>query len=232
MRSISSWKINLTKFRDNIKKVQDITKSKLMIMLKAQAYGHGLFEMVESLDIYKQDEISIGVASLQEAIAIRKICPQCQLDIYVFSEILIQEEKFHEYYLDFNITPIISSLKDLKDLLSYKELSSLPIYLKFNTGMNRLGIEFNELEDIFQLLKINQRKQVQHVMSHFACSYIKGHTLTEKQCEKFEKILKAFDQNNIEVKEQSIANSGAIEQGIGYQYTHVRPGLKTFGVIV
>jgi len=111
------------------------------------------------------------------------------------------------------------------------DFKHLPLYLKFNTGMNRLGIELSEIEDVILQLKKYKRQSIEHVMSHFSSSYIpfKEGNRTFRQYNKFNELVKDIKGAGIEINETSCANSGAIEQGYALECSHIRPGLMLYG---
>lgn len=228
MRHTSYLEINFRLLSENMEKIRKLSgKASIIPMVKADAYGNGLIPVTQHL--VREEKIrKIGVASLGEALKLSKECPDLDTEYIVFSDTDIAEEKFRSAYADFNITPVIHQPSDLDHFLKDERLKDVPLIIKVNTGMNRLGFTLEELEK--SLPKLRSRG-VKHLMTHFAYSYapLKSGDKTSRQIEEFAKAKKLLSDAGVSVEETSTANSGAIEQGIGTGETYVRPGLMMYG---
>jgi alanine racemase len=231
MRLKSSLKINLNYLKSNWEEVCTLTNhKKILFMVKANAYGHGLKEISQYVcEELKAEEL--GVASLGEGIYLRENLPDSKNEIYVFSDTNLNQHNVLQNYLDYRLIPVIHNLNDLQLLLNEPKARNIPLVLKFNTGMNRLGINLDQTSQVIQLLKQKARTEIHHLMTHFAESYFKisGKDLTSIQYEKFKKIKDELTTEGIKIIYSSCANSGAIEQKFISQETHVRPGLMMYG---
>lgn len=231
MRNSTEMTVNLSHLAYNLGLLKKLAPSnQILFMVKANAYGHGLLEIVQ----FAFEDLGInefGCASLGEALTIRKELPKIECDLYVFSDGEIQDPEYRSAYVNYNILPVIHNLKDLKTILDDSDLNFLPLVLKFDTGMHRLGIDPADLHQVISLLKQHGRSEIQHVMTHFANSYLKlkAGDKTYRQLESYKNILHELNQSNINVIHTSCANSGAIEQNIGLEFTHIRPGLMLYG---
>lgn len=201
--------------------------SKILPMVKANAYGHGIVEVSQFLH-HEMKASVLGVATLGEAEAILKEFPSFDGTVTVFSEINLAGNS--KRYSGKKIHPVVSSLEDLETFLS-SSFSHLPLTLKLNTGMNRLGIAEDEWEKAGELIKASQRRSINHLMSHYAYSYLelKDGDRTHRQFENFKKAQSLFLTMGISIDETSMANSGAIEQKFSVSETWVRPGLMLYG---
>ena len=118
-----------------------------------------------------------------------------------------------KYDLDF----VIHSDWQLKNL--EEGLKNNRLWLKLNTGLNRLGFNAEKFESIIKVLE--QKGFINLVlMSHFACADEKGHPLNNKQLQLFEKVTKKF------TYKKSLANSGAVFNYPEAHYDIVRPGIS------
>lgn len=223
--------VDLAKLADNFEELRLLAPSnEILFMIKANAYGHGLCEIAH----FASEELgaaSFGVASLGEAVVLRKKLPSMTSEIFVFSDTNLDEKETRELYLDYNIVPVVSSMEDLENFLEDKSFGSLPLTLKLDTGMHRLGIETDRLEEAAKLIKRAGRKSVKHLMTHFSSSFIKlkEGDKTSRQYELFLQAKKTLSSLGIEIEETSCANSGAIEQGFALEESHIRPGLMLYG---
>ncbi|MFL5785413.1 MAG: alanine racemase, partial [Bacteriovoracaceae bacterium] len=228
MRHSSYLEINLRLLAENMEKIRRLSgKAKVLPMVKADAYGNGIIPITQFL-VNEEKMNRIGVASLGEALKLVKECPDLDAEYWVFSDSEISDPKLRGFYADYNITPVIHQPEDLKHFLTDERLKDVPLVIKVNTGMNRLGFTLEELEKSIPQLKA---RGVKHLLTHFAYSYVPQKTgdKTSRQLEEFAKAKKMLTDAGVSVEETSTANSGAIEQGIGVDESYVRPGLMMYG---
>lgn len=228
MRHSSFLEVRLDLLGENVQKIQGLAPgSKLIPMVKADAYGNGLLPvsrfLIEECGVQK-----LGCASLGEALRLFEECPKLEAEVLVFSDIEFQDERLRSAYLNYNITPVISRASDLRLFLKTPEFKKIPLALKLNTGMNRLGLSRQELEAFIPQLKSHG---VQHLLTHFATSYYlsKQGDKTSRQYDEFLSMKKLLMDAGVAIEETSVANSGAIEQGIGINESYIRPGLMMYG---
>lgn len=233
MRYSSHLSIDFSFLASNFQMLRQLApQNDVIFMIKANAYGHGIDEVTR----FALSELGIrqfGVASIGEAMGIRQRQPDLLAELTVFSETEICNSLYHECYTDYRITPVIHNLDHLEYFLSKSEFKFLPLVLKFDTGMHRLGIPYNAeaLEKVVQLLKQSGRREVEHLMTHFSSSNIplKENDRTHRQYNNFLEIKKFLKSNGVAINKTSCANSGAIEQKFALEETHIRPGLMLYG---
>jgi len=178
--------------------------TKIMAMIKASGYGHGIVEVAHHL---KNKVEYFGVAYLNEGIILRK--QGITTPIMVMNSSANEFELYHMYHLDPEIYSLNLLLK-LKEYLEEKQ-TSLNIHLEFDTGMNRLGFKENEIEQVIQLIKNSKYIHVKSMYSHMACA----EDSTEDSFNKSQ--MKDFDK--ISAQLESELNIGAI--------THIRNSAGT-----
>ncbi len=232
VRHGSYLEVDLGLLQKNVELLKELYKnSEILFMVKANAYGHGLVSIVDFA--FKECGVKeFGVATLNEALYLRDQLPEFTGEIYVFSELGLSFSDHKELYLNKRIIPVMARWPDLLAYLDDQKIrSQLPLCIKFNTGMNRLGIPFDEVEKVAQTLKANGVNKVFHVMTHFANGSLsmKNNNRNKWQIERFQTIKESLRANAIEIENTSMANSGALEQGIGGEETHIRPGLMLYG---
>ena len=221
--------VNLSHLQFNLEQLQKLTlQTEILFMVKANAYGHGLSKIVD----YSFRELqlkSFGLASLGEALSLRRASENYEYEIYIFSNLAIKDHL--EIYLDFKLLPVITQMEDLLIILNHKKCRYLPLVLHFDTGMNRLGLPLHKSEAIIGELK-KRGRNVYHLMTHFSDSYLPKKKKTQLQYQKFLQLKADFKSGGIEVKKTSVANSGAIENrvGLGPKETTIRPGLMLYGM--
>ncbi len=215
----------------NLKVIKNFApKSKIIAMLKANAYGHG----IRSVALRIHDKVDmIGVSSIDEAMILRKI--------NIKSKIILMEGLFHQHEVitasaeEFDV--VIHSSEQLKWLENTSYLPNpLNIWIKIDTGMGRLGFcmdydeEINHIESVYnRLYENNNIKKPIGIISHFACSDEQNHPLNQKQINNFKKICNIFELRNQNII-KSFCNSSGIINFSEEHYDFVRPGLMLYGV--
>ena len=208
-------------------------ESKILFMVKADGYGHGMIPIAR----YAITELGIkefGCATISEALKLREELNDLEFDIYVFSDIQLELFENADIYLKRRIIPVISNVSELEYILHTPEFKNFPICLKFNTGMNRLGLDPNNTPLIVNMLKKHGRNSVHHLISHYANASYPMDTNERNvfQRNRFVEIKKFFVDSGITLERTSQSNSGAIEQKVGFfdqGDTHIRPGLMMYG---
>ncbi|MBQ0724339.1 MAG: alanine racemase [Cycloclasticus sp.] len=189
---------------------------KVMAVIKANGYGHGMLTVAEALS----EADGFAVARLEEAITLRNA--GYSKPIAVFTGFCSTEElnAFATYDLD----AVIHSEYQV-DLLAQVSLPKpISVWLKINTGMNRLGVEPSEVHRINDRLTLSGMvRQPIKLMTHLACADDMQSLHTEQQIELFDASIVGLS------GEQSIANSAGL---LGWQYSQrhwVRPGIMLYG---
>jgi alanine racemase len=204
--------------------------SQIIFMVKADGYGHGMIPLVR----YVATELGckeFGCATFSEALNLRNELSDLEFEIYVFSDIQLEHQENADFYLKQRVIPVISNISELDFILHIAEFKNFPLCLKFNTGMNRLGLDPLDAPLIIHKLKQHGRLSIHHLISHYAnASYpINNDERNIFQHNCFNEIKKIFQDSGINVERTSQANSGAIEQKKGFEDTHIRPGLMMYG---
>jgi alanine racemase len=227
MRYSTYLEVNLSLLQDNLKKIQEMGAPQILPMVKADAYGNGLVPISQFLS-RELNIKKLGCATLGEAVHLYRECPDLKSEMIIFSDTEVCSENWIHFYENLPITPVLHQASDVDFVLKNKIFKDLPLILKVNTGMNRLGISLEELDQLAPRLK---GRGVEHLMTHFACSYypLKDGDKTHRQMEEFKKAKKLLNDHGVEVRETSVSNSGAIEQKFGFKETYIRPGLMLYG---
>jgi alanine racemase len=227
MRHSSFLEVNFRLLQENLTKISRLTSAEIIPMVKANAYGNGLVPISQFLSLDCQIQ-KLGCASLGEAIEVNQSCPELKSEMIVFSDTEILNADAHEAYQNFRISPVIHQREELDVFLKAEAFKQVPLVMKVNTGMNRLGLTLEEIKQVAPRLK---GRGVDHLMTHFACSYYvsKEGDKTSRQLATFKEAQEILKSNGVEVRATSVANSGAIEQKIGVHETYVRPGLMLYG---
>ena len=209
-------RINLQALQQNFSRVQQAApNSKIMAIIKANAYGHGLVRVAQALPAAD----AFGVACLEEAISLREAGFDRRI---VLLEGLFSAEDvglINGYQLDV----VIHHESQLALLEQGRLLRSLDVWVKLDSGMHRLGFEPGSVASVTtRLRQIPQLGNI-HYMSHFCCADDLDNTATGTQLQLFLDAVAATDADT------TLANSAAI---LGWPDTHrdwVRPGIMLYG---
>lgn len=208
--------------RHNATILKQKTNTKIIAMIKANGYGHGIRSVAKRLEGYVD---MLGVASIDEALALRKagvMAPILLIEgVFEPSELLIAaSEHFHI---------VLHNDQQVAWLLRSKLPFPLSVWIKIDTGMGRLGFSLHEGALCYNQLKSHQNVQKPlHVLSHFACADEKNHPLNQAQMDAFETFI--CQHTDPSTTQYSMLNSAGIFHFPKYAYHYIRPGLALYGI--
>lgn len=225
--------IDLSKLKSNFLNIRKkVKKSRIMAVVKANAYGHGVNEIVgalQSLEDKKPEYYAVALAD--EAVELRKL--KIKQQILVF-EPLTKEES--ELIFRYNIIPTVFSDQHLQILLHSKRRNNIrqkdkriKIHVKIDTGMNRLGIKYNNAADFIEKISNNKNFLIDGIYTHFATSDEKDKTFAKLQLKRFNDLIADLKKRNIKFGLVHAANSGAILDMPDSYFDMVRPGISLYG---
>ena len=207
----------------NIKK--SVGGRNLMLVVKANGYGHCASKVT---NILKSDNTLIFCTfSLGEALEIRK--SGIQNNILIFSK--LQEEWLNLAHTH-NIWINASSFSDLVILTKFfKKNKSCPkVHLKFDTGMTRLGFDWNDFQNVFSYIVQNQFLPIDGIYSHLSTADEGNLSFVSTQMKRFNNIVKSGKDKGIKFKYIHCSNSGAILNNYGKVFNTVRVGMLAYGI--
>lgn len=233
--------INKSNLEKNLKIVRSINKN-LICVIKDNAYGLGIENILPILLENKCDYFA--VAYIEEAVKIQKLLENLKLKnqngkIKVMALNYVKPENVGDAIRNnieltvFNFSQLLDYLKILDEFF---ENMTLKIHIKVNSGMNRLGFDKNEILELVKIVKKynlnNKSKNRLEIISIFShISDAENQAETEKQVEKYEKILKIFSQNNVRYKYSHLQASPLLfKYGKKYNYDFARIGMALYGM--
>jgi len=220
--------INLNAVAHNLQQYQKLLQpnTKMMVMVKAFAYGSGGAEIANTLQYHKVDYL--GVAYADEGIELRKA--GITLPIMVMNA----ETETFEALINDHLEPVIFSfamLKSLDGFLKREGIKNYPVHVEIETGMNRLGFAANEIGNLCKELKNTSSFRIQSVFSHLAASEDPmSDEFTNKQFELFRQVSLLIETEVGYKFLRHIANSAAILRHPNMQFDMVRLGIVLYGV--
>ena len=216
--------IDLRILEENYKtiKAQLPPNVKMLCVVKADAYGHGMIEVAGKLQTIGADYL--GVATISEGIALRS--DGIHIPVLVMSGILPWDDIKPVLHNSLSLVVYdIDTLKKIADACILQD-KGINVHLKIDTGMGRLGFSLDDVPAVIKELKDSRYINIEGIMSHFSMSEIRDEYGLQ-QVKAFKNILQIFQYYDIRPELIQMANSGAI---INYPEAHfnmVRAGIFT-----
>jgi len=209
--------IRLGALRHNLSVIRDASPdAKIMAVIKANAYGHGMVTVAQNVG----DVDAFAVARLPEAIELRDA--GIRKPIVLLAGVLTDEEFAAAVEHGFDI---VVHCPEQVELLQRCNSGSAVVWLKFDTGMNRLGFSPEDSADLIETLQNCPAVAELRLMSHLASADDQGNSATQEQLRQFEAVSKGFS------GAVSVANSAA---ALGWPLAAgdcwIRTGIALFGV--
>ena len=193
-------------------------KAKIMAVIKANAYGHGLQRVAHALEPYVE---GFAVARVQEGVRLRKSNIKQRI---VVLEGFTQSQELHDLH-HYQLEPSIHSAHQLAILHSQTATDLLAVWVKLDTGMNRLGFKPHEISSVYEQLNCCAAvKKPLNFMTHFANADDKNDPKTLAQINIFNELTAEYS------GEKSMANSAGILAWEAAQTDWVRAGIMLYGI--
>ena len=217
--------ISLPNLRHNISVIRDIVnKTKILGVVKANAYGHGIVEISKEFEKLKLDYL--GVAYIEEAVYLRE--NDIKLPILVLGGINNNQISL---FLKHDIDISGSSIEKLEHISTEaKKLGKIAkVHLKIDTGMGRIGVQWNRKEEFLKKAYNLPNLDIVGIYSHFADS-VTDMEYTQKQLSRFKQVLEYIEKEYTRPKIVHMGNSGVVTNNISEAFFDmVRPGLVMYG---
>ena len=211
---------NLNYFRDKVGQ-----QTKIMVMVKAFAYGSGSTEVANLLQFHGVDYLA--VAYTDEGVSLR------QNGIYLPIMVMNPTENDFEQLITYSLEPEIYSPKILKQFSEYIDNQNISskIHLKLDTGMHRLGFEQEQLPALIQTLQSNPNLWVSTIFSHLAAAdEDKFDEFTLHQVSEFTEMAKQISEAIGYTPSRHLANSAGIARFPEARLDMVRLGVGLYGL--
>ena len=223
-----TWvEIDLNALRHNLLAIKKWVGPQIKILgiVKADAYGHGDYEV--SRVLLNNGVEMLGIAILEEGIQLR--------DKGIKAPLLLLGGIFEEQIdsiIHYDLIPTVYDLK-LAEVLSKKAIyfnKKLKVHVYVDTGMGSIGVKYNKAVEFVQSLKDMKDLFIEGIYTHCSSSDEKDSAFTNLQIKRFRDVLDALDTIKVSIPLRHMANSGAI---LGYPeayFNMVRPGLSLYGL--
>ncbi len=210
--------LDLDAVRHNLTQVKRYApNNKIMAVIKANAYGHGIIRVAGALD----QSDALAVARVDEGVRLRKAGIQQPITVLQGFVCIDELHQLLQHQLDTVIhTPQQIAILQQQD----SQTGQMTAWLKMDTGMNRLGFKGNDFKSAYQQLSCcNLIRQPINLITHFANADDLLDDKTRRQIDLFNDAVKDYP------GQRSIANSAGIIGWPNVISDWVRPGLMLYG---
>lgn len=220
--------VSLTALRHNFRTVHSFVHPEAVVcaVIKSDAYGHGAAPC--ALALQEEGAKWFAVNTAEEGIALR--------EGGVHGRILLMGGLWRGEEYDivrYGLTPAVWDWNHIELLENaaerVKPKNAVAIHLKVNTGMNRLGVDLDDLKEMFSAIRSAPHIFLEGMFSHFAASEMIDHPFGEQQMARFHESLAMANHAGLTVPIRHMANSSAIVSRPKSWFNLVRPGLSLYG---
>ncbi len=208
--------INLQAITHNLNLIKRMApKSRVMAVVKADAYGHGIVQVAQHLN----EVDAFAVACIEEAIQLR--------EGGITQPIILLEGCFEQNEIalieQYQLETVIHRFNQIEWLKTASTSASIPVWIKLDSHMNRLGFNANEFVLAFEQLKSMSQVESIQLMTHFACADDIENEKTLDQLALFKRLTDNTD------LARTAANSAAVLAWPETHFEWIRPGLLIYG---
>jgi len=201
---------------------------RVMPVLKANAYGHGLVAVAKKLE--RVGAPYLAVAYLEEAMRLRQ--EGVRLPVLVLGGIVgSQIPRFLEHELTLTASSVdkLAAIDACAAALGDRLRKKPRVHLKVDTGMERIGVHWYSAEKLLEASLAARHVEVEGIFTHFANADEPDLTHARLQLERFHEVLRFYERRSLPTPLRHAANSGAILQLPESHLDMVRPGILLFG---
>jgi len=219
--------INLNSLKKNLLNIRrKIGNRKILAVIKADAYGHGMIECAAALmETGKKRPDYFGVATVDEAVELRK---KTNIKLPVLCLAPFQADDIEEYK-KYDITASVSDEAAAERLLKSGLNFKLKIHFNIDTGMGLTGINYNRAFDIIKRLAEKRNITIAGIYTIFAQADKKDKSFSYGQIEKFNALLAELKEKKIEYGIVHAVNSAGFFNLPEAYYDMVRCGSALYG---
>jgi alanine racemase len=217
--------ICLPPLKKNIEAIRrHVTPAKIMAMVKANAYGHGVEGVAPFIEPYVD---YFGVAILEEGIHLHEMGIRKPI-LVAGGTLLEQIPAFIKHNLI--LTASSPELLSAADVAAASAKKKLIAHLKIDTGMERVGVHYYDAESFLEQSLKCKHVEIEGIYTHFANSEERDLKHARLQLERFLEVLHFYEKHSLPTPIRHVANSGAVLQFPESHLDMVRPGLMLYGV--
>jgi alanine racemase len=228
-------RVDLASLKSNYRHIVEFFRSEprdrsfgsgVIAVVKANAYGHGAGQVARALEDAGAD--LLACADVEEGAALR--AAGVRAEILVFGALSVSDL---DGLFDCGLTPTISTPSAARAVqaAAAKYQTRLRYHLKIDTGMNRLGFRFDNLQRTLPELFASDHLELDAVYTHFATADVPDSELFEHQRNRFIGALATIRALGVTPHYRHAANSAAFLRDSRVWFDRVRPGLLLYGLV-
>jgi alanine racemase len=216
--------VDLAQLTTNYELLRKHTGVPVLVVLKANAYGHGLVEVGRHFDLLGAPYL--GVAYLEEGLRLRKA--GVRAPVLVLGGIVGEQIPL---FVENDLTLTASSVDKLNAIESCAAVlgRTAVVHLKIDTGMERIGVHWYSASKLLEASLRCPHVRVDGVFSHFASADAEDLSYARLQLERFLETLDFYRARSLPCPTRHISNSGAVLQLPEARLDMVRPGILLYG---
>ncbi len=212
--------VDLSAIKHNVELLKKTAGTKLLAVVKADAYGHGLVPVAKAAISAGADYL--GVALLEEAIALREAGIEAPILAW-----LVQPGSDFKKAIELNIDVAAASLKALQEISDASESKKARVHLEVDTGMTRGGF----LSEWDQLTAEHLKNvEVVGIFSHFARADEPGEAQNNEQLTRFNEMVERIHSFGFTNVIRHLSNSAATIKNHAAAFDMVRTGIAMYGL--
>ena len=219
-------RVDLDHLTFNLRSIRAQVGVPVMAIVKANAYGHGLAPV--ALHLQKQDVEQLGVAFVEEGIALRQA--GVTVPILVLGGIFGRQVA---QFIANDLEVTVSSLDKLRQVEAAAEAlgRKAVIHLKIDTGMERIGVHSYSARAFVEAAVASRWCVLKGIYSHLACADDPRSPMTTQQLERFLEACAYIERIGAPMPLRHLANSGGVLHFPETRLDMVRPGILLYGVL-
>lgn len=224
-----AWvEIDLAALGHNVRQLKSILspQTALMAVVKADAYGHGAVTVARTA--LQNGASWLGVATIPEGIELREAGIEAPILILGATHTPEQIRAIAYWRLQPTICTPQQALAFSETLTSSN--LTLPVHIKLDTGMSRLGTSWQQAAEFVQLVNTLPNLQIASIYSHLATADSPDPTVMKQQQQRYEDAIAQIKSLGLPSPQLHLANSAAILSSPTLHYDMVRAGLATYGL--
>lgn len=226
-----AWvEIDLAALAHNVRQIQNLLApdTKIMAVVKADAYGHGAIDIART--VVAEGVEWLAVATVTEGIELRTAGIIAPILILGAVNSDVQVQAISKWGLQPTICTIEQAILISKAVARLPLSEPLPVHLKLDTGMSRLGTNWQEAVVFFGEVAKLPHLQINSLYSHLATADEIDRTVMNLQLDRFQQAVAAISMAGYSLPMLHLANSAGVLVGDRLHYQLVRPGLILYGL--
>ncbi len=233
MQRERAWvEIDLTALTHNIQQIRALLspKTDLMAVVKADAYGHGAVTVAQT--VLRAGATWLGVATIPEGIELREAGVEAPILVMGATHTAEQIRAIAHWNLQPTLCTPKQALVFSEAMGKLPPRQPLPVHIKLDTGMSRLGTPWQNAVEFVQLVQRLPNLAIASIYSHLATADDPDPTIMRQQQHRYEQAIQAcgFSTNSANSPKFHLANSAATLTDASLHYDLVRTGLVIYGL--